>query len=349
LRFEVAVVMRRVERYSFGRGGGFMKKTAFVTGGTGFIGINLIELLAREGWEVTALHRPTSDLTYLERFPVRLAEGSITDRASLERAIPGGIEVVFHVAGDTNFWSKRNAQQDAINIDGTRNMVEVSAAKGVGTFVHTSSNSAWGRARGFIDEETPQQGKDSRINYERSKHLGEIEALEGVRLGMKVVVLNPGDVAGPYDTNNWGRLFFMLRDGALPAVAHGTIYVTHVHDVVRAHLDAVTKGKSGERYIVAGPERDMVDYVAEIARISGAKMPPTVPGWLLKLYGRLAVILAAMTGKEPDLTPELAAIATQSGATFSSDKAIRELGYAVRPMSVAVRDTYEWLVEEGLL
>jgi dihydroflavonol-4-reductase len=61
------------------------------------------------------------------------------------------------------------------------------------------------------------------------------------------------------------------------------------------------------------------------------------------------VILAAMTGKEPDLTPELAAIATQSGATFSSDKAIRELGYAVRPMSVAVRDTYEWLVEEGLL
>ncbi|MGB5311478.1 MAG: NAD-dependent epimerase/dehydratase family protein, partial [Polyangiales bacterium] len=118
-----------------------MGRTAFVTGGTGFIGINLIELLVSEGWDVTALHRPTSNLSYLKRLPIKLVEGSITDRASLERAIPGGTEVVFHVAGDTSFWSKKNAQQNAINIDGTRNMVEVSAAKGVATFIHTSSNS----------------------------------------------------------------------------------------------------------------------------------------------------------------------------------------------------------------
>lgn len=326
-----------------------MEKTAFVTGGTGFIGINLIDLLVREGWKVTALHRPTSDLTYLRRFPVALAEGSITDRLSLERAIPENTEVVFHVAGDTNFWSKRNALQNAINIDGTRNMVEVSAAKGVATFIHTSSNSVWGRAKGSIDEETPPRGKDSWINYERSKHLGELEALKGMALGLKVVVLNPGDVAGPYDTNNWGRLFFMLRDGALPAVAPGAVYVTHVHDIARSHLDAVTKGTNGERYILAGPKHDMIDYVTEIARISGAKVPPKAPGWVLRAYGRVAVMVAAITGKEPDVTPELAEIATQRGATFCSDKAIRELGYRIQPMEAAVRDTYEWLVSEGLL
>ncbi|MBW2720607.1 MAG: NAD-dependent epimerase/dehydratase family protein [Deltaproteobacteria bacterium] len=173
-----------------------MAKTAFVTGGTGFIGINLVELLVREGWRVTALHRPTSDLTYLKRFPIDLAEGSITDRESLERAIPAGTEVVFHVAGDTSFWSKGDAQQDAINIDGTRHMVEVAASKGVRTFIHTSSDSAWGRVKGTVTEETPLQGKDSWINYERSKHLGELEALEGVALGMKVVSLNPANVVG---------------------------------------------------------------------------------------------------------------------------------------------------------
>lgn len=326
-----------------------MGKKAFVTGGTGFIGVNLIELLVGEGWDVTALHRPTSDLTYLKRFPVELAEGSITDRPSLHRAVPQGTDVVFHVAGDTNFWSKRNAQQDAINIDGTRSMVETSAMKGVKTFIHTSSNSVWGRAEGLIDEEAPLRGKDSWINYERSKHLGELEALKGIDLGMKVVILNPGDVAGPYDTNNWGRLFFMLRDGALPAIAPGTVYVTHVHDIVRAHLAAVDQGKSGERYILAGPRQNMVDYVAEIARISGAKMPPRVPPWVLKLYGRVAVLVAAVTGKEPDVTPELAEIATQRGATFSSEKAMRDLGYRIQPMSTAVRDTHAWLVNEGLL
>ena len=119
-----------------------MAKTAFVTGGTGFIGINLIELLVNEGWDITALHRPASNLTYLKRFPIKLAEGSLTDRESLDRAIPEGTDVVFHVAGDTSFWSKNNARQNATNVDGTRNMVEAAASKEVGTFIHTSSNSA---------------------------------------------------------------------------------------------------------------------------------------------------------------------------------------------------------------
>jgi len=326
-----------------------MVKTAFVTGGTGFIGINLIELLVDEGWEVTALHRPTSDLTYLKRFPVALAQGSITDRQSLDRAIPEGTDVVFHVAGDTNFWSKRNAQQNANNIDGTRNMVEVAASKGVGTFIHTSSNSAWGRVKGTVTEETPLEGKSSWINYERSKHLGELEALKGTKLGMKVMVLNPGDVAGPYDTNSWGQLFFLLRDGALPAVSPGIITVTHVHDVVRAHIDAVTKGRSGQRYLVAGEDCDVADFVAEIARVTGAKAPRKAPPWVLKLYGRVSVMMAAISGKKPDVTPEIAAIASQTGVTYRSDKAIRELGYRIQPMAVAVRDNYEWLVKEGLL
>jgi nucleoside-diphosphate-sugar epimerase len=212
-----------------------MTQTAFVTGGTGFIGINLIELLVREGWKVTALHRPTSELKYLKRFPIDLAEGSITDRDSLEEAIPKNTDVVFHVAGDTNFWSKRNAQQSRNNIDGTRNMVEVAASKGVGAFIHTSSVSAWGRVKGTVTEETPLEGRKSWINYERTKHLGELEALKGVERGMKVVVLNPGGVAGPYDANTWGQLFFMLRDKALPAASPGTTTISHVHDIVAAH------------------------------------------------------------------------------------------------------------------
>jgi nucleoside-diphosphate-sugar epimerase len=326
-----------------------MARTAFVTGGTGFIGINLIELLVEEGWQVTALHRGSSDLTYLERFPTALVEGSITDRASLERAIPDGTEVVFHVAGDTSFWSRNDARQDAINIDGTRNMVEVAASKGVSTFIHTSSNSVWGRTRGEIDENTPQGGGTSWINYERSKYLGEREALRGVDLGMKVVVLNPAETVGPYDANTWGRLFFMLRDGRLPAVASAAISPNHVRDIVQAHLAAVDRGRNGEIYILAGETCDMVDFVGDIARLSGAKVPKTLPGWAMKAYGRLSVMLAALTGKEPDVTPEIACISTTRGVSFRSDKAIRELGYRIRPRSVAIRDNYEWLLKEGLL
>jgi dihydroflavonol-4-reductase len=324
-------------------------KHAFVTGGTGFIGINLIELLVEEGWQVTALHRATSNLSYLKRLSVTLAEGSITDRQSLDRALPEGTDVAFHVAGDTNFWSKRNAEQDANNIDGTRHMVEAAASKSVGTFIHTSSNSAWGRVKGTVTEETPPEGERSWINYERSKYLGELEALKGIELGMKVVVLNPAEVVGPYDTSSWGELFFLLRDGALPAIASGTVTPTHVRDVVRAHLAAVTQGRSGERYLVAGHDTALPDFIAEIARLSGTKAPMTAPAWVLKAYGRLSIMLAAITGKEPDVTPEIAAVASLSDVTYCSDKAIRELDYRIQPMEVALRDNYEWLVKEKLL
>ncbi|MFW2387101.1 MAG: SDR family oxidoreductase [Polyangiales bacterium] len=326
-----------------------MDKTAFVTGGTGFIGLNLIELLVDQGWKVTALHRPTSDLTYLRRFPIDLVEGSITDRNSLVRGLPEGTEVTFHVAGDTSFWSKMNAQQDAINIDGTRNMVEVAASKGVERFIHTSSVSAWGRVEGRVTEETPLKGKDSWINYERSKHLGELEAFKGVDLGMEVVSLNPSNVVGPFDTNTWGRLFFMLRDNAIPAVAPGVSSVAHVHDVVRAHLAAVEKGTSGERYILAGDDSSMGDFVAVFARLLGVEAPRVAPHWVLKAFGRLSVIFAALTGKEPDVTPEIAAVTSQTKLSFSSEKAIRELGYRIPPMDVAIKDNYDWLVKEGLL
>ncbi len=327
-----------------------MAQTAFVTGGTGFIGINLIELLVQEGWQVTALHRPTSNLTYMKRFPIALAEGSVTDRESLEDAIPEGTDVVFHVAGDTNFWSKRNARQDAINIDGTRNMVDVAAQKGVKTFIHTSSVSAWGRVRGVVTEETPSLGEQSWINYERSKYLGELEALKGIDRGMKVVVINPGGVAGPYDTNTWGQLFFLLRDGALPAASPGITTISHVHDVVRAHLAAVDRGRNGERYIVASDPVEMVDLIGTVADVSGiAKAPRRAPPFVIKLFGRLSVIIAAVTGKEPDVTPEVAEMTSTRGVDFRSDKAIRELGYTIQPMPVAVRDNYDWLVEEGLL
>ena len=327
-----------------------MTQSAFVTGGTGFIGVNLIERLVEQGWKVTALHRPTSNLSYLRRFPIELAEGSVTDRESLDRALPEGTDVVFHVAGDTNFWAKRNAQQDAINIDGSRNMVDAAASKGVSTFIHTSSISAWGRVKGVVTEETALEGKGSWINYERSKHLGELEALKGTEHGMKVVVLNPGGVAGPYDANTWGQLFFMLRDKALPAASPGTTNISHVHDIVDAHVSAVTNGRSGERYIVANDQVEMVDFIGEIARISGIpKAPPKAPPFVLKLFGRLSVIVAGITGKEPNVTPEIAAVTSERGTSFCSDKAIQELGYRTQPMEVAVKDNYEWLVEEGLL
>ena len=96
-----------------------MTRTAFVTGATGFVGLNLVQQLMVQGWDVTALHRASSDLSFLKRFNPRLAIGEITAPDSLLLAIPQGCDTVFHVAGNTNMWRQRNAEQTRDNVAGS--------------------------------------------------------------------------------------------------------------------------------------------------------------------------------------------------------------------------------------
>jgi dihydroflavonol-4-reductase len=148
---------------------------AFVTGGAGFLGLNLIEQLMAAGWQVTAVHRATSDLSEITRFPVHLVEGDVTDPGSLRRAMPQAVDAVFHMAADTSVWSRHDNRQTRTNVDGTRNMVEAALAAGARRFVHASTWNVYGLEQGEIRETSPQLGATSRINYNRTKFLAEEE------------------------------------------------------------------------------------------------------------------------------------------------------------------------------
>ena len=142
-----------------------MTQTAFVTGATGFLGLNIIQQLTEQGWQVTALHRPSSNLAHLKRFPVTLAVGEVEDAASLDRAMPAGLDAVFHVAGDVSFWSGHRARQFKSNVEGTRNMASAARRKGARRFVHTSTIAVYGTPPGPFDETAPHLGKASPIGY----------------------------------------------------------------------------------------------------------------------------------------------------------------------------------------
>ena len=327
-----------------------MQRSAFVTGGTGFIGINLIKLLVSSGWDITALYRDNSDRTPLDGYPVNWVKGTITDPDSLSRAIPKGIPVLFHLAGDTNMWSRQNDLQTAVNVEGTSNMVNAAVRCNVQTFIHTSSIAAWGQISGQVTETTEQKGNASWINYERTKWAGERRALKGVEHGMKVIILNPANVVGPHDTNNWGRLFFALRDNELPFVSSGCVSIAHVSEIARAHLSAVDKGTSGERYILAGQNCHFPEFVRTIADVAGVdRKPRVIPARLFRGYARLSSAWAALSRTEPTLTPELARLMTRNNVKYLSQKAKNELGYRIPPMHTSVHDCYNWLKSEALL
>lgn len=324
-------------------------KTAFVTGSTGFVGLNLVEALAASDFRVVALHRPSSELNFLSRFDVERAAGDITDPDSLRAAMPRDVDAVFHVAGNVNFWSRRNAQQTRDNVGGTRNVVEAALERGAKRLVHTSSIAAYGMHAGPVDETTPSNAKGSWINYLRTKALAEDEVRRGVERGLQAVILNPANIIGPYDFGNWSSMLYLVHAGRLPVVPPGRGSFCHVREVVAAHLAALERGGSGENYLLGGADATLLEVVRICGGLTSRKVPtkPVSP-WLLRGLARVAALRAAWTGRRPKLTPEAARLACGS-MLCRSDKAIRELGYRPVPLREMLEDCYRWMLREGRL
>jgi dihydroflavonol-4-reductase len=327
-----------------------VSRTAFVTGGTGFIGRHVVEQLTAGGWHVIALHRPTANVRHLETYGAELVEGAVEDAKSIGRAMPPQCDAVFHVAGDTNYWSLANAEQTKVNVTGTANLVEAALTKDARCFIYTSSQASFGHQNESpFDETAASNAHESFINYARTKYRAELEVEKGVSRGLRAVILNPGHVLGRYDVTGWARLIRGVHQGKLPGVPPGAGSWGGGEQVARAHLAAVDAGRSGERYLLGGVDASYLDVIRIIGTLTGRKVPSrTIPGWALHAYGRLSQWASYVTRKPPQVTPEIAE-ATTGRHFFKSDKAIQELGYEVVPLADLLRESYDWLKAENLL
>jgi dihydroflavonol-4-reductase len=322
---------------------------AFVTGGTGFLGLNLIERLLAEGWEVVALHRPTANLRHLRELDIQLVEGSITGLNSLVTIFPEKVDAVFHVAGNTNLWSRRNHIQTRDNVEGTQNMVAAALKRQAKRFIHTSSVAAYGHHQQRIDEQTQSNAIHSPINYHRTKYLAEMEVRKGIEKGLDALMINPANIIGPYDYHNWSQLFTLIDRQKLPGVPPATQTFCHVREVASTHITAFYRGKKGDNYILGGVEADYLTLAQEIGNLLGKQTPkrPT-PGWILKLLGRVSLLGSYITGKEPDVTPEKAFMITDQ-SLCNSQKAVKELDYHSVPLRDMLDDCHQWMLSEGLI
>jgi dihydroflavonol-4-reductase len=323
-------------------------KTAFVTGGTGFIGLNLVEHLTQSGWDVVALHRANSRLTDLQKYPVRLVEGAIEDAQSLDRALPENVDAVFHVAGDVSLWSGHRERQWRTNVEGTRNMVAAALAKRARKFVHTSTTSVYGMQTETFDETAPKLGKNS-LNYQRSKAAAEEEVAQGIARGLDAVLLNPANVIGRYDWSTWSKFIRLAANRQLFRIPPGSACYADVGAVVRAHVAAVDKGRTGENYILGGTEASYAEIVHIVGRLLGQPTNSAVGrAVVLRLAGRVLERISAITGKEPMISEESAAIVT-ANIVCRSDKAMRELDYRPAPVETMLKDCIDWMVAQDLI
>ncbi|WP_323846290.1 NAD-dependent epimerase/dehydratase family protein [Microbulbifer magnicolonia] len=333
---------------------------AFVTGGTGFLGANLIEQLIADGWRVTAMHRRGSNTQLPRQLGAELVEASLTDIDSLHAAVPDNIDAVFHLAANTNMWRGGNAQQWRDNVEGSANIAKVAREtfarqafnrnKTAGRLIVTSSISAYGYHRESISEESPQLADDPRHHYLYTKKRAEQAVRAEIERGLDAVFLNPCAIVGKYDTGNWAQTFFMIQKDQLPGVPPGRGSFCHAGAVARAHINAFHQGRRGENYILAGTDASFLEFFGRIAALLGKPVPGrTTPAFAIRTLAVFSDLWSRVSGREPVITPEKAALITRR-VVASSAKAERELGYASgMELDAMLRECRDWLIQQELL
>jgi dihydroflavonol-4-reductase len=322
-----------------------------LTGATGFLGGHLLARLRAAGVaEIAAVVRSRDAGERLAGLGVNPFRGSIEDPGSLREALLQPTDCIFHVAADTSPWRGHEARQNRTNIDGTRNVLDSAQARGVRRIVHTSSVSAFGQQEQTLTESSPRLGKQSWINYERTKAIAEELVLEADAHGrIEAVVLNPAHILGPGDTHNWARMFLLIDQGKLPGAPPGSGAFADVREVAAAHVAAWKFPGHGEQFLLGGAHASFLELIQAIASELGRPAPgKPVPAAFLRVYAWVLDAFGRITRREPRLTPQAVSF-TCHHLRVDSAKAIRELDYRMTPLPTLVRDTCAWLREHGML
>ena len=317
-----------------------------VTGGTGFVGGLLLERLVAEGRPVRALVRRPADRELLPDPRVELALGDLRDEESLARAADG-CAVVYHVAGLNQLCLPDASPLYAVNVEGTRRMLQAARRAGVRRVVHTSSAATLGGDGTHEVDETAGPPEEFTSHYARSKFQAEQLAL-GFD-GVEVVAVNPSSVQGPGRTTGTAKVFIGYLNGRLPFDLPARFGLCYTQDCVNGHLLAEAKGRPGQRYVLNTATLSNAEAIDLIAVIAGlADRPRTLPLPLAMGAAAVAEAFARLRDRPPRLCREFVRTAGHPHL-YDGSRAERELGLRYTNLRKAMETTVHWYVQQGLV
>lgn len=333
-----------------------MADLVLVTGAAGFVGSAVARAALERGYRVRLLVRAGSarrNLAGLDAAAAQVVEADMRDQPAVERALDG-VRYLLHVAADYRLWSRTPGDIVRNNVTGTAAVMRAALATAVERVVYTSSVATLRVAPSTVAaaEDAPVAPDEAIGAYKRSKVLAERLVQRMVaEEDLPAVIVNPSTPVGPRDARPTptGRIIVEAARGRMPAFVETGLNVVGVDDVARGHLLALERGRVGERYILGGDNLMLHGLLAEIAALCGRRAPrirlPVTP--LLPL-AHLAQAAARLSGREPFLTVDGLRMA-RNRMFFSSDKAMRELGYRPAPHAAAVQAALEWFGQAGYL
>lgn len=316
----------------------------FVTGGTGFIGRQVVRKLIERGYDVYVLARSEESAALCEMMGANVVKGDLEDLDALREGMRGS-DVVFHIAAWYKVGSREWRKAEEINVGGTSRVLELAYELGVPRIIYTSTIAVNGDTHGVMADESYRMPADQPFltEYDRTKWKAHYEvALPLIEKGAPITIVMPGVVYGPGDTSLAGKLMEAFHRGYFRLFPGPETVFTyaHVEDIAEGHILALEKGKPGESYILAGQAKTLKQMAELWAELGGGPKPFTfVPAGFLHVFAPLQQAVGEILP-----LPELLSAdgIREMGATYlaSSLKARELLGWETRPLEEGMHETF---------
>jgi dihydroflavonol-4-reductase len=319
-----------------------------LTGATGFLGNNLLRVLLDDNHEVTATIRPTSNRRPLDGLAIETVVGELHEAEFVKSALSDDIELVIHSAGLIHIGWTKLAESRKANVESTRQLAEACRRRNV-RMVFVSSVDAL--AAGSVEKlatEIDRYPAKPQCSYVVSKREAEDVFREQTGMGLNGIIVHPGFMIGPWDWKpSSGQMMLSIAGSITPFAPQGGCSAVDVRDVACGIVAAMRHGRPGENYVLGGTNLTYLELWKLMAQTIGKQGPRrNLPNWLNAAAGRCGDFIGRITRNEPLVN----SAACQMGCLFhwySSEKAIRDFGYRIGDISIALEDAWNWFVEYG--
>ena len=323
-----------------------MRKLYLITGGTGHLGQNVIRLLQKnQNAAIRVLVLPGDPVALPDG--VECVEGDVCNVGSLAPFFNTngyGTVVLLHLAAYITIASKATPAVWQVNVEGTRNVMELALQSGIGRVVYVNSVHAIPEQPlpDVIAEPLRFSSDTVHGQYAKSKAAAAEVVLQYAKQGLNVSIVHPSGIIGPGDTqktNHMTRTIEAMAKGRIPVSISGGYDFVDVRDVAKGILQCETSGKAGECYILSG-HYATIDHLAKV--ISGYTGRRFLHLYIPKFIMRAAAVLgeryAMLWHRKPLFTP-YSVFTLQTNAFFSHLKATRHFGYHARPLRRTIQST----------
>ena len=320
---------------------------AFVTGGSGHVGGNLVRELLSRGYQVDCLVR--SDTRALDNLDVKLVKGDMLNPKDIAPLMTDS-DIVFHSAA---FVAVEKIQEDLmhkINVEGSRSIATAAVESGVKKMVHFSSVHAFEQqpTSESLVETRPLVTDPKALPYDRTKAEAQKVVLGYRDQGLEVNVIHPTGIIGPYDfkPSRMGEVLRDITNGNMPFAINNGFNWVDVRDVAKSAVNCVDMGVDGQNYILPGHWASIPHLSTMIKRITGNRTHlVSVPFWMAYLALPFASVSSRISGKRPSFSRgSLQALAIQC-KNIPGTLANEHLDHQPRPLLDTIDDTVSWLTQ----